>query len=67
MNTRRQCQGCLKSQERQLTGLRSFAQHVEQFLDQVSGGATAPSGSRRVPGLESDGANGAQGHAFRCL
>ena len=31
-----------KSQERQLTGLRSFAQHVEQFLDQVSGGATAP-------------------------
>ena len=31
-----------KSQERQLTGLRSFAQHVEQFLDQLGGGATAP-------------------------
>ena len=35
-----------KSQERQLTGLRSFAQHVEQFLDQLGGRATAPD----VPG-----------------
>ena len=42
-----------KSQERQLTGLRSFAQHVEQFLDQLGGGATAPGESRRIPRLES--------------
>ena len=29
--------------EKQLTGLRSFARHVEQFLEQrVSGGATTP-------------------------
>ena len=38
-----------KSQERQSTGLRSFAQHVEQFLDQLGGGATAPNDSRRIP------------------
>ena len=35
-----------KSQEKQLTGLRSFAQHVEQFLDQLDRGATASSDSR---------------------
>ena len=38
-----------KSQERQLTGLRSFAQHVERFLDQLDRGATAPSDSRQTP------------------
>ena len=41
-----------KSQERQLTGLRSFAQHVERFLDQLDRGATAPSDSHQVPTLE---------------
>ena len=43
-----------KSQERQLAGLRSFAQHVEQFLDQLSGGATAPNDSRQIPEVEGD-------------
>ena len=43
-----------KSQERQLTGLRSFAQHVEQFLDQLDRGATAQSDSRQVPRLDRD-------------
>ena len=39
-----------KSLEKQLAGLRGFARHVEQFLDQrVSGGATAPSETRRIP------------------
>ena len=38
-----------RSLERQLTGLTSFAQHVEKFLEQsVSGGATA---SVERPGL----------------
>ena len=41
-----------KSLERQLTGLRSFAQHVERFLDQLDRGATAPSDSRQIPTLE---------------
>ena len=41
-----------KSQEKQLTGLRSFAQHVERFLDQLDRGATAPSDSRQTPALE---------------
>ena len=44
-----------RSQERHMAGLRSFARHVEQFLDQlVSGGATAPSGSRNLPRLENE-------------
>ena len=51
-----------KSQDRQLNGLRSFAQHVEQFLDQLGGGATAPSDSRRIPRLESDRASVPQGY-----
>ena len=41
-----------KSQERQLAGLRSFAKHVERFLDQTNKGATAPSNSRPTPVLE---------------
>ena len=49
-----------KSQERQLTGLRSFAQHVEQFLDRISIGATAPSDSHRAPRLEGHGTNAPQ-------
>ena len=44
-----------RAQEKHLAGLRSFARHVEQFLDQhVSGGATAPSDSRRIPRLENE-------------
>ena len=35
-----------------LTGLRSFAQHVERFLDQLNRGATAPRDSRQIPTLE---------------
>ena len=38
-----------KAQERQLTGLRSFAKHVERFLGQLDRGATAPSDSHRTP------------------
>ena len=41
-----------KSQERQIAGLRSFAKHVERFLDQTNKGATAPSNSRPTPVLE---------------
>ena len=41
-----------KSQERQLAGLRSFAKHVERFLDQIDKGATAPSNFRPTPVLE---------------
>ena len=34
-----------KSMERQLVGLKSFAKHVERFLEQHAiGGATAPFG-----------------------
>ena len=51
-----------KSQERQLTGLRSFAQQVEQFLNQLGGGATAPGESRRVPRLEGVRPNMPQGN-----
>ena len=51
-----------KSQERQLIGLRSFAQHVEQFLDQLGGGSTAPGESRRVPRLEGVRPNMPQGN-----
>ena len=53
-----------KSQERQLTGLRSFAQHVEQFLDQLGGGATAPNDSRQIPRLEGDRASVPQGYVL---
>ena len=38
-----------KNPERQLAGLRSFAKHVERFLDQIHKGATAPSNSRPTP------------------
>ena len=51
-----------KSQERQLTGLRSVAQHVEQLLDQLGGGATAPNDSRRIPRLEGDRTSVPQGY-----
>ena len=51
-----------KSQERQLTGLRSFAQHVEQFLDQLGGGATAPDDSRQTLRLEGNRTSVPQGY-----
>ena len=52
-----------KSLEKLLAGLRSFARHVEQFLEQrVSGGATAPSEALRIPRLESERTNAPQGH-----
>ena len=51
----------LKSQERQLSGLRSFAQHVEQFLES-GGGATALSDSRQIPRLGSDRPSVPQGY-----
>ena len=51
-----------KSQERQLTGLRSFAQHVERFLEQLDRGATAPSDSRQTPVLERSRASVPLGH-----
>ena len=55
-----------KSLERQLTGLRSFARHVEQFLEQhVSGGATALSKPLRTPRLESDRTTASQGQVPR--
>ena len=41
-----------KSQESQLNGLRSFAQHVEKYLSQLDKGATAPSEPRQIPTLE---------------
>ena len=44
-----------KSQEKQMSGWRSFARHVEQFLDQLaSRGATAPSDSQHLPRLEDE-------------
>ena len=46
LNTKR------KYQERQLSGLRSFAQHVEKDLSQLDKGATAPTESRQTPILE---------------
>ena len=52
-----------KSQEKQLSGLRSFARHVEQFLNQrESGGATAPSETPRLPRMESERTTTSQGH-----
>ena len=44
-----------KSQERQLSGLRSFARQVEQFLARMKAGATAPRESRETPTLEKRG------------
>ena len=44
-----------KSQERQLSGLRSFARRVEQFLARMKAGATAPRESRETPTLEKRG------------
>ena len=42
-----------KSMARQLTGLKSFAKHVEKFLEQhTSGGATAPFGRFGLAGHE---------------
>ena len=41
-----------KAQERQLSGLRGFARQVEQFLDRMNTGATAPRDSRETPALE---------------
>ena len=37
-----------KSQEKQLSGLRSFARKVEQFLTQMKAGAVAPRGSHHA-------------------
>ena len=45
-----------------MTGLRSFAQHVERFLDQLDRGATAPSDSRQTPVLERSRASVPLGH-----
>ena len=51
-----------KSLEKQLAGLRSFARHVEQFLEQyATRGATAPSETSRIPRLENEGTNASQG------
>ena len=38
-----------KSQEKQLSGLRSFARRVEQFLTQMKAGAIAPRESHETP------------------
>ena len=38
-----------KSQEKQLSGLRSFARRVEQFLTQMKAGAVAPREFHEVP------------------
>ena len=44
-----------KSQEKQMSGWRSFARHVEQFLDQPANrGATAPSDPQHPPRLENE-------------
>ena len=52
-----------KSLEKQLTELRSFARHVEQFLEQrASGGATAPSETFRIPRSDSERTTVPQGH-----
>ena len=40
-----------KSQEKQLSGLRSFARRVEQFLTQMKAGAVAPRESHETPML----------------
>ena len=40
-----------KSQEKQLSGLRSFARRVEQFLTQMKTGAVAPRESHETPTL----------------
>ena len=41
-----------KAQEKQLAGLRTFAKHVERFLDQINQRATAPGNFRPTPVLE---------------
>ena len=41
-----------KSQEKQLSGLRGFARQVEQCLDRMNIGATAPGDSREAPRQE---------------
>ena len=44
-----------ESLERQTAGLRSFARHVEQWLEQLATrGATAPSDASRIPRLENE-------------
>ena len=40
-----------RSQEKQMSGLRSFARQVEQFLARLKAGATAPRESREAPML----------------
>ena len=44
-----------KSQEKELSGLRSFARQVEQFLARLKAGATAPRESCETPLLEKGG------------
>ena len=51
-----------KSQERQLSGLRSFARQVEQFLARMKAGATAPRESRESPMLEKRGISESLGY-----
>ena len=51
-----------KAQERQLSGLRGFARQVEQFLDRMNTGATAPRDSRATPTLERENASVSLGY-----
>ena len=52
-----------KSLEKQLTGLRSFAHHVEKFLAQSAGeGAPAPSETSNVTRSEGERPTVSQGH-----
>ena len=53
-----------KAQERQLSGLRGFARQVEQFLDRMKAGATAPRESRETPMLEKGGASESLGYVL---
>ena len=51
-----------KSQEKQLSGLRSFARQVEQFLARLTAGATAPRESRETPMLARGGTSESLGY-----
>ena len=52
----------MKTQERQLSGLRGFAWQVEQFLARMKAGATAPRESRGTPVLEKGDASESLGY-----
>ena len=52
-----------KSLEKQLTGLRSFARHVDQFLAQsASEGAPAPSETSNITRSDGERSTASQGH-----